>query len=104
MDDETNKLLRQLIDLQKEQLELTRKNLLPLWTRIRFSLLGLLLLMTLVAIGVGLTAFAVRQQNTPQSTRTGVIWTPMPENVLEEYDRFRRSIEDPFAEFPHPAN
>ena len=49
MDDETNQLLRQLIDLQREQLELTRKNLLPLWTRIRFSLLGLLLLMTLVA-------------------------------------------------------
>jgi hypothetical protein len=98
MDDETNKLLRQLIDLQKEQLELTRKNLLPLWTRICFSLLGLLLLMTLVAIGVGLTGFAVRQQNTPQRTRTGVTWVPMPENILEDDDLFGPSTDDPFAE------
>ncbi|HEY3474352.1 MAG TPA: hypothetical protein VGK56_07050 [Anaerolineales bacterium] len=63
MDDETNQLLRELVDLQTEQLELTRKSLLPLWTKIRFSLLGLLVLMTLVAIGLGITAFAVRSQN-----------------------------------------
>ena len=31
MDEESKQLLRQLIDLQKEHLELVRKNLLPLW-------------------------------------------------------------------------
>jgi hypothetical protein len=76
MDDETNKLLRQLIDLQKEQLELTRKNLLPLWTRIRFSLLGLLILMTLIAVGVGVTASAIRLQNSAPTTPSLVLTSP----------------------------
>ena len=60
MDDESKQLLRQLVSLQQEQLELTRKSLLPLWTRIRFSLLALLALMTVAAVGFGLIALAVR--------------------------------------------
>jgi hypothetical protein len=46
MNDESKQLLTQLVELQKEQTELLRKYLPPLWTRIRFSLLALLLLMT----------------------------------------------------------
>ena len=56
MNDETNELLRQLIELQKEQLELTRKNVLPLFTRIRFSMMALLALMTVMAISLGVIA------------------------------------------------
>jgi hypothetical protein len=44
MDDESTKLLGQLVDLQREQTELCRKYLPPLWARIRFSLLALLIL------------------------------------------------------------
>lgn len=65
MDEEFKQILRQLVDAQREQTELLRKHVLPLWTRIRFSLLALLLLMTLVAIGSGFTAWAVRSANTP---------------------------------------
>jgi hypothetical protein len=72
MDDESKKLLRLLIDAQKEQTELLRKHVLPLWTRIRFSLLALFVLMTLVATGVGFTVLAVKATNTsttaPQAT------------------------------------
>ena len=65
MDEEFKQILRQLVDAHREQTELLRKHVLPLWTRIRFSLLALLLLMTLVAIGSGFTAWAVRSANTP---------------------------------------
>jgi hypothetical protein len=63
MDDESKQLLRQLIDTQKEQTELLRRHVLPLWTRIRFSLLALLVLMTLVATGVGFSVWAIRSRN-----------------------------------------
>ena len=65
MDEELKQILRQLVDAQREQTELLRKHVLPLWTRIRFSLLALLLLMTVVALGSGFTVWAVRSANTP---------------------------------------
>jgi hypothetical protein len=71
MDDESRELLRQLIDAQREQTELLRRHVLPLWTRIRFSLLALLVLMTLAATGIGFTVLAIRTTKpsaaTPQS-------------------------------------
>jgi hypothetical protein len=63
MDDESKLLLRQMINAQKEQTELLRKHVLPLWTRIRFSLLALFVLMTLLATGVGFTVLALRSMN-----------------------------------------
>jgi hypothetical protein len=63
MDDESKQLLRQLVDAQREQTELLRKHVLPLWTRIRFSLLALFVLMTLMATGVGFTALVIRTKN-----------------------------------------
>ena len=75
MDDETNKLLRQILDSQKEQTELMRKHLLPLWTRVRFSLLGLLLLMTFVAIGLGFTVWQIQK---PQAPATATLAAPPP--------------------------
>ena len=68
MDDESKQLLRQLVDAQKEQTELLRKHVLPLWTRIRSSLLALFVLMTLMATGVGFTVLAVRSMNSSTST------------------------------------
>ena len=69
MDDESKQLLRQLVDAQKEQTELLRKHVLPLWTRIRFSLLALFVLMTLMATGVGFTVLAIRSMNASTATR-----------------------------------
>ena len=60
MDDESKQLLRQILETQTAQAELLQKYLPPLWTRIRFSLLGLLLLMTLVAAGLGFTVVTIR--------------------------------------------
>ena len=60
MDVESTKLLREILDVQREQSELLRKYFPPLWRRIRFSLLALLLLMTLVAGGLGFTVYTVR--------------------------------------------
>jgi hypothetical protein len=50
--------LQQLIDLQTEQNQLLKRYL---W-RIRFSLLGLLLMTTAVAIGLGFVAYHTRPQ------------------------------------------
>jgi hypothetical protein len=76
MDDDSKQLLRQLIDAQKEQTELLRKHVLPLWTRIRFSLLALFLLMTLMATGVGFTAWAIRSTQPSVAPRpTGATYT-----------------------------
>jgi hypothetical protein len=78
MNDESNQLLRQLIDAQNEHTELLRKHVLPLWTRIRFSLLALLLIMTMIATGVGFTVLAVRPGNAPAPARpTGATYTWM---------------------------
>jgi hypothetical protein len=76
MDDESKLLLRQMINAQKEQTELLRKHVLPLWTRIRFSLLALFVLMTLLATGVGFTVLALRSMNasTPAGP-TGATYT-----------------------------
>ena len=75
MDDKSNELLRQLIDAQKEQTELLRKHVLPLWTRIRFSLLALFVLMTLMATGVGFTVLAIRSTKSSTPTRPPAITT-----------------------------
>jgi hypothetical protein len=64
MDDETNQLLREILNQQTKQTELLQKYLPPLWTKIRFSLLTLLLLTTGVAIALGLLVY---QWNRPAS-------------------------------------
>ena len=69
MDNESIELLRELIDAQKEQTELLRRHVLPLWTRIRFSLLALFVLMTLMATGVGFTVLAIRSRNASTPAR-----------------------------------
>ena len=56
MEDESKQLLREIRDLQKEQLELLRANLLPPWLRFQFSLRALLIIMTGAAVILGLLA------------------------------------------------
>ena len=60
MDDKSTQLLEDILNQQREQTDLLRKNL---W-RIRFSLRALLILMTLVAVGLGYVANTTRTQNT----------------------------------------
>ena len=54
MDEESKQLLREIRDLQREQMELLRAHLLPPWLRVRFSVRTLLVVMTLTAIALGL--------------------------------------------------
>ena len=61
MDDESKQMLREIRDLQREQTELLRKYLLPPWMRMRFSVLGLLILMTIVAVVLGFFVYVARQ-------------------------------------------
>jgi hypothetical protein len=56
MDDESKKMLRELLDLQREQTKLLRMWL-PQPFRFRFSLRALLIALTLVAIFLGIIAF-----------------------------------------------
>jgi hypothetical protein len=53
MDDESKIMLRELLDLQREQTELLRTRLLSPWMQLRFSVRSLLILMTLVGIVLG---------------------------------------------------
>jgi hypothetical protein len=66
-------LLRQLIDGQKEQTELLRRYL---W-RLRFSLLGLLLLTTVTAIGLGILVYE-QQTKTASVAPTAATFTVAP--------------------------
>jgi hypothetical protein len=61
MDDESKQMVREIRDLQREQTELLRKCLLPPWMRMRFSVLGLLILMTIVAVVLGFFVYVARQ-------------------------------------------
>ena len=57
--DESIKLLREIRDIQKAQIELLRAHLLPPWLRFRSSLRNLLIATTFVAVALGLiVAFA----------------------------------------------
>ncbi|WP_428305795.1 hypothetical protein [Lacipirellula sp.] len=55
MDDEAKTLLREIRDLQREQLELTRKiySGVPPWLNWRFSLRQVLIAVTVVAVVLG---------------------------------------------------
>jgi hypothetical protein len=57
MDDESKQILREILDLQREQTKLLRAYLLPPWMRMRFSVRSLLILMTLVAVVLGFLVF-----------------------------------------------
>jgi hypothetical protein len=59
MDDEVKNLLRQILLVQQEQAAVIKRYLPPLWTKIRFSLLALLLAMTATAIGMGLAVYTI---------------------------------------------
>lgn len=50
MDEESKQLLREIRDLQKEQLELLKANLLPPSLRFQFSLRALLVIVTGTAV------------------------------------------------------
>jgi hypothetical protein len=56
MDDESKQMLRELLDLQKEQTKLLRV-FFPQPFRFRFSLRDVLIALTMVAIFLGITAF-----------------------------------------------
>jgi hypothetical protein len=62
MDDESKQLLREILDLQKQQMALLRMWL-PQPLRIRFSLRALLIALTLVALFLGIIAFLNRAGN-----------------------------------------
>lgn len=67
MDDELRELLAQILAVQKDQAELLKKYLPPLWTKIRFSLLTLLMLMTITSIGMGVMVYK-SQSSTAKTT------------------------------------
>ena len=58
MDDEDKQLLRQIRDLQLEQLELTRRiySGVPPWLNWRFNMRHLLIAMTIIAVIFGIAA------------------------------------------------
>jgi len=58
MDDESKQLLREIRDLQREQIELLRASfpVLPLWMTWRFSLRALFIAMTMIAVLMGIIA------------------------------------------------
>ena len=62
MDDEAKQLLRQIRDLQLEQLELSRKiySGVPPWLNWRFSLRQILIAVTVVAVVLGALVMANR--------------------------------------------
>jgi hypothetical protein len=80
MDDEGNNLLRQILLVQQEQAAVIKRYLPPLWTKIRFSLLALLLLMTITAIGMGLVFYkttGITPANSAAPAPTGILVPPM---------------------------
>jgi hypothetical protein len=74
MDEESKQLLREIRDLQREQMELLRRYLLPPWMRMRFSVRSLLIFMTLVAVLLGVLVLTRSMRSTPLATPPA----PMP--------------------------
>jgi hypothetical protein len=66
MDDESKLLLREIRDLQKQQLELLRAWLPPSGPRFRFSLRALLIALTLVAVFLGITTMLNSLRSNPK--------------------------------------
>jgi hypothetical protein len=58
VDEESKQMLRQILDLQKQQMELLRLYILPPWMRFRFSLGALLIALTVASLVLGLIIFA----------------------------------------------
>jgi hypothetical protein len=102
-------LLEKLVGLQEEHNALFKKHLF----RLRFSLLGLLVLMTLTCLLCGFSAYGIRQilyPPTPMPPALGNNFTPMqpplfpqPTNqtvgdLFGEPTTPSRPVEDPFAE------
>lgn len=81
MDDESKQMLREILELQREQTELLRTYLLPPWLRMRFSVRGLLILMTIVAVILGIMVFA----NRPRIKKAPI---PPPSPVFSSDDPF----------------
>ena len=50
MEEDVRELLREIRELQKEQLALLRRSVLPPWLTFRFSLLGLFIAVAIVAV------------------------------------------------------
>jgi hypothetical protein len=84
MDEESKEILRQIVEAQKEQTELFRKHVLPLWTRIRFSLLALLLVMTMMALGLGFVAMRIQPASVVTPTTVNAVPTQWPPTVTVE--------------------
>jgi len=76
MEDKSTQLLQEILNQQKEQTELFRRHL---W-RLRFSLLGLLLVLTLSSIGIGVGVYLTRPvaptRTAPRYSGTTVITSP----------------------------
>jgi hypothetical protein len=66
MDERSNELLQQILTVQKEQATLLRQHL----GRFKFSIRGLLLLMTLTCVGLGVLAYKM--------PRGGMVIYPAP--------------------------
>jgi hypothetical protein len=76
MEDEATKLLRQILDVQKEQTELLRKHL----GRIRFSLRTLLLLLSLVSVALGFLMYEMK--STSSAAPPPPILPPVPQRII----------------------
>ena len=75
MDDESKLLLREIRDLQKQQLELLQASLPPSWLSFRFSLRTLLIASTLVAVVLGIAVFLNNRQ---RSAPRPIVVPPVP--------------------------
>ncbi len=84
MDDQ----LTQLVELQREQNALLKRYL---W-RLRFSLLGLLLLTTATSIGLGLVIYQTRNAVTPVFPQTA---TPITYSPYVPYQSGSTTVEVP---------
>jgi hypothetical protein len=61
MDDKSNQLLQEILNQQIRQTELLRRNL----VRMRFSMLGLILFMTLISVVLGFGVYTIRRTARP---------------------------------------
>jgi hypothetical protein len=104
MDDESKQLLTQILAVQKEQAELLKKHLPPLWRRLRFSLLSLLILMTLSSVGMGILLYRIpRPRAVPGTMPTLLGPQPQPQVLIMPEERLAAEPHAPAAHAPPPA-
>jgi hypothetical protein len=97
MDDKPNQLLQEILNQQIQQTELLRRNL----SRIRFSLFGLILFMTLISVVLGFGVYTIRRTARPVTVPATPSLPTLPSIPASPFNRASPFVPAPNTPYEH---